>query len=49
MAMQQGYSGNGISLEINLPAGHHTMRAWFKGLNGDDLCGAYYVQLKRLL
>jgi len=38
-----------ISLEINLTAGRHTMRAWFKGLNGDDLCGAYYVKLKRLL
>jgi hypothetical protein len=24
-------------------------RAWFKDLNGEDLCGAYFVKLKRLL
>jgi arylsulfatase len=33
-----------IPMEMNLRAGDHTLRAWFKDENKKDRCGAYYVK-----
>jgi arylsulfatase len=35
-----------ITLEMELPAGDHTFRAWFRNRKGIDLCGAYYVKME---
>lgn len=38
-----------VTFEINLPAGDNILQAWFKDKDKNDLCGAYYVRLERLL
>jgi arylsulfatase A-like enzyme len=37
-----------ISVEINMEAGENTLQAWFKDKDGKDICGAYYVNIKKL-
>jgi arylsulfatase len=32
-----------IIIEVQIPAGDNTLRAWFRDGEGQDLCGAYYV------
>ena len=35
-----------INFEIKLQAGDTTFQAWFKDINGKNLCGAYYVRFE---
>jgi arylsulfatase len=37
-----------IQMEISIDAGDHTVQAWFKDKSSKDLCGAYYVRVKKL-
>jgi arylsulfatase A-like enzyme len=36
-----------IAIELKLPAGRNTLQAWFKDEKGQELCGAYYVKIKK--
>ena len=38
-----------ISYETYLQSGEMTFQGWFKDKNGNNLCGAYYVKIERLL
>lgn len=33
--------------QVQLPAGRSELQAWFQDAQGQDLCGAFYVQVKR--
>jgi hypothetical protein len=37
-----------IALEIQIPAGRSTFKAWFKDADGRDLAGAYYLRVTRI-
>jgi arylsulfatase A-like enzyme len=37
-----------IAIEVNIPAGENRLRAWFQSAAGKDLCGAYYLRIKRM-
>ena len=37
-----------ISIQLRIPPGNHTLRAWFKDKNGKDICGAYYVRASKV-
>jgi arylsulfatase len=37
-----------ITIEMNIPAGDNTLQAWFKDKSRQDICGAYYVRIKRM-
>lgn len=37
----------GASLRVTLPAGRTTLKAWFQDQSGKDLCGAFFVTVKR--
>lgn len=37
-----------ISIQITIPEGLHTLQAWFKDKNGNNICGVYYVRATKL-
>jgi arylsulfatase len=37
-----------ISMEMQLAKGRHELKAWFVDKNGKELCGAYYVRIRKL-
>ena len=37
----------GATLSVKLPAGKTKLKAWFSDADGKDLCGAFYVTVKR--
>jgi arylsulfatase A-like enzyme len=37
----------GVTLTAKLPAGKTTLKAWFADASGKDLCGAFYVTVKK--
>jgi arylsulfatase len=37
-----------ITVEAVLPAGVHTLQAWFRNRSGTAVCGAYYLRVMRL-
>ncbi|MGE3806987.1 MAG: arylsulfatase [Gemmataceae bacterium] len=37
----------GATLSVKLPAGRTRLKAWFKDADGKDLCGAFFVTVKR--
>jgi len=37
----------GVTVEVKLPAGKTTLEAWFQNADGTDLCGAFFVTVKR--
>jgi len=37
-----------ITIDIDINAGKNTLQAWFKDKDGQDLCGAYFVRVKKL-
>ena len=43
-------SGNAVSVsvEVELEAGESVVQAWFRNLQGEDLCGAYYLRVHKL-
>ncbi len=42
------HSATCIPMEIEIKAGKNTLKAWFKDADGINLCGAYYVRVKKL-
>ncbi len=38
----------GVALDVTLPAGRTTLKAWFQDEAGDDLCGAFFVTVRNL-
>jgi arylsulfatase len=38
-----------ISFEFELQKGDKTVQAWFRDIDGNDLCGAYYIRVERVL
>ncbi len=41
-------NATGAMIEVDLPAGRTTLKAWFVDGQGEDLCGAFFVTVKRL-
>jgi arylsulfatase len=37
----------GVALDVTLPAGRSTLKAWFQDEAGDDLCGAFFVTVRK--
>jgi arylsulfatase len=37
-----------VSLRLTLPAGPTPLRGWFRDSQGQDLCGAFYAEVRRL-
>jgi len=37
----------GVTLDVTLPAGRTTLEAWFMDEAGDDLCGAFFVTVRK--
>ena len=37
-----------IKIELDFSAGENSFQAWFRDINGKDLCGAYYVRLQKI-
>ena len=37
----------GATLTVKLPAGKTKLKAWFADANGKDLCGAFFVTVKK--
>ena len=37
-----------LSMEINMERGDNILQAWFKDKDGNDLCGAYFVNIRKL-
>jgi arylsulfatase len=41
-------TGQEVTLRLALPAGRTTVKAWFQDHRGEDLCGAFYVYVRRV-
>lgn len=37
-----------VTIEIDIQAGDNILQAWFKDLNSQDLCGAYYMAVQKI-
>jgi hypothetical protein len=37
-----------VTLQVKLPAGQTTLKAWFQDKEGRDLCGAFYAYVRRM-
>lgn len=46
-SVQADPKAQGAPLKVTLPAGRTTLKAWFQGRSGDDLCGAFFVTVRR--
>ena len=40
---------NKIVIDMILPKGKHSLRAWFKDASGLNVCGAYYLRVKKVI
>lgn len=41
-------NATGIVIEVDIPAGINTLKAFFKDNNGNYICGAYYVKIEKV-
>lgn len=46
--VQADPSATGATLTVTVPAGRTKLKAWFQDRDGKDLCGAFFVTVKRL-
>lgn len=37
-----------ITIEMDIPEGDNIIQAWFKDINNQDLCGAYYMTIQKI-
>lgn len=37
----------GVTLTVTVPVGKTTLAAWFADADGKDLCGAFFVTVRR--
>jgi arylsulfatase len=44
---QADSTANGVSVTARLPAGRTTLKAWFADANGNNLCGAFFVTVRK--
>ncbi len=42
-----GADAQEVALKLALPAGRTTLQGWFRDAAGADLCGAFFVTVKR--
>lgn len=45
---KSGRHAKNIKIKMHIPKGDNTLQAWFKNQNKKNICGAYYVRIKKL-